>query len=147
SVNSKADYEAWQSALIEGEFQYKDGVMDMGPLERADQETFLGAVLWQTNKSLKNPFKSLLKLVLVDKYANQPNCELLAERVRAYVHENPDGDERTDPDLCLFEAAAGYLQEKRDFDGVRLACESYFSKTISEVDSGSKARMTISDVE
>ena len=147
-VDTPDKYEQWRKLLDESGFQGKADQMDMGPLERASPETFLGAVLWQTNKSLKQPFKSLLKLVLVDYYAHVPNGNLLAQLVRQNVQENPNDELKTDPYLALFELAAGYLREKRDFDGVKLSCESYYSKTITKVDAGGgKGRFTITGPE
>jgi len=134
-VNTPEGYRAWWGAFEPLRVPFKDDLMDLGPLERGTLSQFLAAVLWQTNKSLASPFKSLLKLAVVNTYAENMKAELLAEQVRRNVHVNPTHGDSTDPYLCLFTYAANALLQKQDKQGERLLAEMFFLKTIGSDDS------------
>lgn len=130
NVRSVADYEAWVSVLPRLDITFAQDLMDMGQLERSSTEQLLSAVMWQANKSLKSPFKSLLKLTLVTVYADSPDGDFLAEIVKRNVQDNPTHGDATDPYYCLFEACAKYWQGRGEEEAVRLCADNFYRKTI-----------------
>jgi len=70
--------------------------IDFGAVATIPPAEFVGAGLWQLNKGLKNPYKSLIKLQLTRHYASQyPNTRPLCWDLKEKVH---GGD--TDPLAC-----------------------------------------------
>lgn len=134
NVNTPEGYGEWIKAFEGVRLPFKDDLMDLGPLERGTLAQFLAAVLWQTNKSLASPFKSLLKLAVVNAYAENMSAPLLAETVRQNVRVNPTHGDATDPYLCLFAYAADSLRFKQDHQGERLLAEMFFLKTLGASD-------------
>ena len=62
--------------------------INFGSIPTIPADEFIGAGLWQLNKGLKNPYKSLLKLLLTQHYASQypnirPLCWDLKDKVQA----------------------------------------------------------------
>jgi hypothetical protein len=133
-VRTPEAYRIWYDAFIKVKMPFREDIMDLGPLERATMATFSASTLWQTNKSLASPFKSLMKLALVSAYASDPSAELLAERLRNNVQVNPTHGSMTDPYLCLFEYTASYLRSKKDYTGMGLMGEMFFLKTLGSSD-------------
>lgn len=76
----------WQ-ALVEKGWVSNSDWLDFGTIGDIPAEEFIGAGLWQLNKGLHDPYKSLLKLQLTRHYASQypqsrPLCWDLKEQVQ-----------------------------------------------------------------
>ncbi|MCA8940300.1 MAG: class I adenylate cyclase [Planctomycetes bacterium] len=132
-VRDHDDYEWWVQRIQELAPPYLEDLMDLGPVERASNEALLASVLWQTNKSLASPFKSLMKLTVVTRYHAEPNeRDSLADRVRRNVQVNPTHGRGTDAYLCLFDFCAQYWRNERNDDAVSLMAEMFFLKMLTE---------------
>ncbi len=138
-------YDQWRTILFNSASPWREDIMDMGPLERSSLIQFLSAVLWQTNKSLASPFKSLLKLSLVSRYADEPETDFLAEYVRNQVQQNPTHGRSTDPYLCLFEFCSHYWGKQKDREAVTLMGEMFYLKMLG--DDGSSTSTLVKDDE
>ncbi len=143
--HGEQSYSEWLNAGKDADLPFMSEVMDMGPLVRSSPEKFLSAVLWQTNKSLKSPFKSLLKLTVVSRYGDEPDGRFLAEIVRKNVVEDTTFSGATDPYLCLFEFCAQYWRSRGDEAGVRLMAEMFFMKMLGSHGVGGAADADIND--
>ena len=57
--------------------------MDLGDIHAVSLDEFFGATIWQLFKSLKSPFKSVLKMALLEKYIHENGKKpLLCSRVK-----------------------------------------------------------------
>jgi len=82
-----------QSPLTYGdvvqEFQSSPSVyydlIDMGDLDFIDKEESFGAALWQLNKSLTHPLKSIIKMLLLKMFLESPDGDLLCHRFRSRI--------------------------------------------------------------
>lgn len=146
SVRSPEEYAAWHESAKNADLEFMSELMDMGPLVRSTPEKFLSAVLWQTNKSLKSPFKSLLKLTVVSRYGDEPDGKFIAEIVRERVLEDTTFGAGTDPYLCLFEFCAEYWKHRGDAEGVRLMSENFFMKMLGGHGSTGAADADVNDL-
>lgn len=86
--------------------------VDLGPVSAIHPEEYNGAALWQIMKGLYSPFKSLIKIALLEKYAVEkktqpPLCELFKQRV--FVSQGPDFP---DPYLFMIEAVREYYSKQ-----------------------------------
>jgi adenylate cyclase, class 1 len=88
-------------------------LIDLGNLEQVNQSEYYGAALWQLNKSLTHPLKSIIKMLLLKMFLESPQDELLCNKFRALVLD-PDS-QKMPPDPSLFS-----MQEILDYYSTRV---------------------------
>ncbi len=86
--------------------------IDLGSVIRSDYEDFLGTVLWQMNKSLGSPYKSLLKMALLECYLQDNNTPLLSCRLKENIYQNSSSNLLIDPYLLLLYRLLDYYQAR-----------------------------------
>lgn len=65
--------------------------IDFGDLPKIESSEFLGASLWQLQKALASPLKSVIKMALLQRQIDNPKRRLAADLFRERVHtSNPD---------------------------------------------------------
>ncbi len=109
----REDYDEFFSKLPE-EMKESDFV-DLGNLYEISKEDFLGSALFQIIKSLGNPFKSIIKLGVLEKYLFGEESSLLSQKIKINVLCGAIDDTLLDSYLFMFHEV---------FD--------YYSKTISD---------------
>ncbi len=88
--------------------------VDLGNLYEISKEDFLGAALFQIIKSLGNPFKSIMKLGLLEKYLSiSGESPLMSQKVKINVQKGNFNDTILDSYLMMF-------QEVFDFYSTRI---------------------------
>lgn len=107
------DYDQFYSRLPQ-EMKENDFV-DLGNLYEISKEDFLGSALFQIIKSLGNPFKSIIKLGVLEKYLFGEESSLLSQKIKINVLRGAIDDTLLDSYLFMF---------REVFD--------YYSKTISD---------------
>jgi len=60
-------------------------LLDLGNLDCIGKEESIGAALWQLNKSLTHPLKSILKMLLLKMFLESPTEDLLCHRYRRTI--------------------------------------------------------------
>lgn len=95
------DYE--QAAVMVADGDLMDGdLIDLGNLEKIDRSEYFGAALWQFQKSLLFPLKSIIKMALLETALNAPDDMLLCHRYREKIFTRKPGEPF--PDTSLFTA-------------------------------------------
>jgi len=90
---------------------YHDYV-DLGNLDFIDKEESFGAALWQFNKSLTHPLKSILKMLLLKMFLESPKEELLCHRFRRLILNQPRKPYSfVDPSVFTLTAVLDHYQE------------------------------------
>lgn len=103
--------------------------VDFGELSGIPAEEFFGAALWQLSKSIRAPYKSALKLLLMEAYAAEfPRPRLLSQEYKRAVCAGESRLERLDPYLLLYRKVEGYLLESRDQDRLELLRRCFYLK-------------------
>ncbi|MFU8856953.1 MAG: class I adenylate cyclase [Deferrisomatales bacterium] len=102
------------------------GYVDLGCVERVPPGELFGAVVWQIVKGWKSPFKSALKLGLLERGARsgpegRPLCERLKERVLA--------GERVDPYRLLFDEVLAHYRVHGEAAAEDLLARCFYLKT------------------
>lgn len=104
--------------------------VSLGPMQVIDREEFFGASLWQLTKALKSPFKSILKLALLDHYLASPEADvLLCNRIRDSLAAGARGLWRTDPYAVLFREVYEHCRETHNEDAAGLIRDAFLQKT------------------
>ncbi len=103
-----------------------DAYVDLGAVARVPVGEFFGAAIWQIAKGWKSPFKSALKMGLLEKVVRTgdrvlPVCETLKERVLA--------GECPDPYALLFDEVLTHYRENGDAATEDLLARCFYLKT------------------
>ncbi|MBF0495579.1 MAG: class I adenylate cyclase [Deltaproteobacteria bacterium] len=103
--SDRETYQGHISWMIKGCSWLRDKVSDLGHLDEIAPGEFFGASLWQIVKSLKSPFKSLMKLGLLEKYvaAQDRRARLLCDRIKDNLLVGLTDLDQIDPYVVMFQ--------------------------------------------
>jgi adenylate cyclase, class 1 len=110
------NYEKFLSFIQNSE--HVNDFIDMGNLDFIKKDEFLGAGIFQILKSLGNPFKSIIKIGILEKYLlektkdNSLLCNILKEK----VHSGKFDINYTDPYILMFDQVIDYYSKKTEQD-------------------------------
>lgn len=103
--------------------------VDLGGLGEVPREEFAGAALWQLTKIIDAPYKSVLKLMLLEAYAGEyPRPDLLAMRYKACIYGGAADAEALDPYWLLYRRVEEYLERQADAPRLALARRCLYFK-------------------
>ncbi|MCB1745884.1 MAG: class I adenylate cyclase [Gammaproteobacteria bacterium] len=110
-----ADYDAF---IAEGArrrvFDARDFI-DFGGLPRIPAEEFFGAAVWQLYKSIDSPYKSVLKLLLMEAYAAEyPDITLLCARYKGAIEQGESDLNVLDPYIMMYTKVEEHLMARND---------------------------------
>ena len=89
--------------------------IDFGGLPGIPVEEFFGAAVWQLYKSIKSPYKSVLKLLLMEAYAAEfPNITLLSQRYKQSVESEHLSLDSLDPYILMYTKVEEHLIARND---------------------------------
>jgi adenylate cyclase, class 1 len=115
--DTAVDYEKEFSQNARSDFGEPDFI-DMGNLEEVNEDEYFGASIWQFNKSLTHPLKSIIKMLQLKMFLESPKEELLCHKLRQLVLEGKDKDDFPDPSIFAMNVVLDYYHEN--------ASEEYF---------------------
>lgn len=128
-----ADQETWEDfrrSALDSPLLGRARVTDLGRLDRVPAEEFFGASLWQIVKGLHSPYKSVLKLGLLEKYAGQDDAGglLLCDQIKDAVTRRRSEARLADSYTVLFRNLRDYYQGIGDTDAVSLLTDAFTLK-------------------
>jgi len=124
------DYDKHVAMLREEKRIREYEIIDFGGLDNIPAEEFYGASLWQIYKGIDSPYKSVLKILLMEAYASEfPNIELLCMRLKKLVYENVSDLIEIDPYVMMCHKVEEYLQSRLEEDRLELARRCFYFKT------------------
>lgn len=116
--HKNVDYHAFSDQYANDAFGDYDCI-DMGPPLSVDHDEYFGAALWQFNKALTHPLKSVMKMLLLDMLLASPEEELLCRRFRDSILNQTREFVFHDPSVFTLNAILEYSRnvhpEKFDF--------------------------------
>lgn len=125
----KKEYEQCIQAIRRYPLTGKPRLEDFGHLAPIPADEYFGGSLWQMVKAVHSPFKSVLKLGLLETYADNNTSNLpLCDRIKHNLFTNRHGVKRTDPYATLFSTLRGYYSRRGDSEAARLLTESFMLK-------------------
>lgn len=110
---------------------------DLGQLAQIPAEEFFGASLWQIVKALHSPYKSVMKLGLLERYAGmvQSRGLMLCDQIKRNLLEGRREVRDVDPYTVLFKELEEFYLAVKDKDAVTLMREAFLLKAgFSEID-------------
>ena len=87
-------------------------LIDLGNLEQVNQSEYYGAALWQLNKSLTHPLKSIIKMLLLKMFLESPEEDLLCNKFRALVLQPEAQMVPPDPSMFTMEEVLDYFSTR-----------------------------------
>ncbi len=104
-------------------------LIDLGQPAPIPPGEYFGACLWQMVKALHSPYKSVMKLGLLEKYAGQgKGMRLLCERIKEAALRGRSRLEDLDPYLALFSSISQHYERLGDSMGLGLIAECLLLK-------------------
>ena len=125
------DYAAYTRDLVHKRFIKAEQWLDFGGLDELPATEFFGVAHWQLFKGIDAPYKSLLKLMLLEAYAAEyPHIQWLClDTKRAvYAEREIDADD-VDPYVLIVERIGRYLGQRNEPERLQLARRAFYFKT------------------
>ncbi len=127
--SQEANYTDYVQQLKQQRFPYIRNSIDFGGLTRIPAEEFFGAALWQLSKGIDSPYKSVLKLLLIEAYASEyPRIRLLSHQFKEAIYQGEQDIDALDPYLMMLHKVEHYLDGLEDNQRRELARRSFYIK-------------------
>lgn len=122
-------YDEYCQILLGKRFIKHEEVVDLGHLAVVPAREFVGASIWQIYKGIAEPYKSLLKLLLIEVYAEQhPHVDCISLQFKRALYEGePDADE-LDAYILLYRQLERYLQMRGEPERLELVRRCLYLK-------------------
>lgn len=121
--------EAYWQQLVENHRVDNKHWLNFGSLPGIPAAEFVGAGLWQLNKGLEDPYKSVLKLLLTRHYASQyPHSRPLCWDLKSQVHEGNIDRKENDGYLLLLKRVTHQLEYEGNQERVELIRKAFYYK-------------------
>lgn len=127
-VADEPDYQARLRQLVDCRFIRADEYIDFGSVPRIPEEEFLGAGVWQLYKGIDSPWKSILKLLLIECYASHRDAGPLALTFKAAVYGGETRADYLDPYVLLYQRLEQWLLAEEAPDRLELVRRSLYLK-------------------
>ncbi len=125
----EADYDSFAEELISRRFKPGRESIDFGGLGHVAAEEFFGAAVWQLSKGIDSPYKSALKLLLIEAYANEyPYINLLSLQFKQRIYDGEEDLNRLDPYLMMLDKVEEYLRNRNEPERLELARRCFYFK-------------------
>lgn len=104
-------------------------LIDMGNVSKISIGEFYGAAIWQINKTIGSPFKSILKMAILEEYMhNHGKKGLLCTEQKQRLLSSESQIDLVDPYILMFERAAAYLTQQERIEDRDLLRRSLYMK-------------------
>ncbi len=125
----ETDYDAYVRGLLHKRFVARHEVLDFGGLADLPAGEFLGAALWQIYKGVSSPYKSVLKILLMEAYAAEyPATELLSLQHKRLIHAGETRLDVLDPYVQMYRRVEHYLRAHGEQERLELARRCFYFK-------------------
>jgi adenylate cyclase class 1 len=123
-------FQDWTQAALEYPLRGLKRYADFGSLARIPPEEFFGASLWQIVKALHSPYKSVMKLGLLERYAGMVGEHglMLCDQIKRHLLEGRREVRDVDPYTVLFKELEAFYLGLKDKDAVSLMREAFLLK-------------------
>lgn len=130
--------------LLKNKFIRRDDVIDFGGVAAIPSNEFLGAGVWQLYKGIDSPYKSVLKLLLLETYTHEifgePLCLELKRKIYLYFHANNLSEKKgshdkiemitntLDPYVLIYYRLENYLLQQNQSTRLELIRRCFYFK-------------------
>jgi len=123
------DYRRYADTLLSHRFVQAGEVLDLGGLDQVSADEFFGSAHWQLYKGIDSPYKSILKIFLMEAYSRDyPQPLWLAQQAKAAIYRGVSDADELDAYILLYRRVEAYLQQIDDPDRLDLARRCFYFK-------------------
>ena len=126
-------YELYEKLMTGQTLLKKEEFIDMGNVDDISQGEFFGGSIWALIKSFKSPFKTLMKMGVLEEYMfGDTKSNLLCHQIKdKYFNDVPYLD--IDPYLGMFERVQKFFNESKTEDEVDALRHAFYLKVGTQV--------------
>ena len=136
-VHEEARYAEFAGGLLDVHAVGRHETIDLGHLAHIAPGEFLGAGLWQLFKGIESPYKSLLKLLLIEVYASEhPQVNCLSLDFKQSVYANQLDLDELDPYVVVYRRIERYLKGRAELQRLELVRRSLYLKVGHKLSNG-----------
>ncbi len=108
--------------------------IDFGDFSALSIDEVFGASLWQLYKSINSPYKSVLKILLLESYTkNYPVTDLISKQFKRMLLNNKEKKNyHFDPYLAILECVTEYLVNNKDYERLECIRSCFYIKITSD---------------
>ncbi|MEW8324340.1 MAG: class I adenylate cyclase [Candidatus Thiodiazotropha taylori] len=123
------EYQSYVEYLLSHRFIKASEVFDLGGLNRVQAGEFFGAALWQLYKGIDSPYKSILKIFLMEAYSHHyPHPKWLAQQAKEAIYAGETDIDMLDAYILLYQKVEEFLKANKDSDRLELARRCFYFK-------------------
>lgn len=109
------NYRNYVDRLVRQRFLDTRSWLDIGDISHLPEEEFLGAALWHLHKSVESPYKSNIKMMLMEAYFSQKkDFSPVATQLKASIYNGLLNPKDLDPYVAMYRYVEHFLQAQRD---------------------------------
>ncbi|MES9855680.1 MAG: class I adenylate cyclase [Sedimenticola sp.] len=126
----EANYSSYLEMLFHKRFADPIDCIDFGGLGSLPAGEFLGAAHWQLYKGIDSPYKSILKLLLTESYAQSyPHIIWLCQGAKRSIYSGDIDMNELDPYVLMYRQVETYLIGRDELQRLELARRCFYFKT------------------
>ena len=123
------EYDEYVNDLKEKRFIHSKDHIDFGGLRSIEANEFYGATLWLLYKGISSPYKSILKILLMQAYASEfPHVDMLGMNFKSSVYKDENNLDLLDPSIMMLNKVEDFLKNAGDEKRLTLARRSFYFK-------------------
>lgn len=143
----EANYDNYTQILLSKRFIKAEEVIDFGGLPEIPPNEFIGAGIWQLYKAIESPYKSVLKLLLLEVYASHlqsshadhsTSSESLALVFKRAIYASDPNVDLLDPYLMVYACIESYLMARGQLQRLDLVRRCFYFKVNKPLSSNSR---------
>jgi len=133
-VDENNNYQEYADLLLNKRYLRPSDWIDFGHIPEIPANEFFGAALWQVYKGIDSPYKSVLKIALMEVYASMhPEVSPLCQDYKQLVYQADPDANRIDPYLMIYRKVESYLLQRKEFDRLELIRRCFYIKVSIKV--------------
>lgn len=128
------EYSELTNLLLTKRFIKETEVIDFGSAATIPKNELVGAALWQLYKGIDSPYKSVLKILLAEVYAQEmPAHTSLSQSLKQAVYDDDLSVEDLDPYLLVYRRLEAYLLKNKEHKRLDLVRKSFYLKVAKKL--------------
>ncbi|MBX2808776.1 MAG: class I adenylate cyclase [Cellvibrionaceae bacterium] len=135
NAHTASDYVKQAHDILEKKLLPEKTMIDFGSINKIPPGEFISAAIWQLYKAITSPYKSIIKLLLIEAYASlHPKAPLLCDHYKTLIHEHNKNDDfeiaTADPYINMYRYIESYLIASKQADRIPLLRRCFYLKII-----------------
>lgn len=133
-VEENDNYLEYSALLLKKRYLRAGDWIDFGHIPEIPANEFFGAALWQVYKGIDSPYKSVLKIALMEVYARMhPDVLPLCQDYKQLVYQEDPDSNLVDPYLMVYRKVESCLLQRKEFKRLELIRRCFYIKVSIKV--------------